>query len=82
MDIYTGGRVMDCSFHILTRLNSFKLKHINNGFVSCKHAAFHFIRYYHWTGIMWVIVMFLSVVWTLILTAPIHCRASTGEQVA
>jgi len=25
--------------------------------------------------------MFLSAVWTLILTAPIHCRASIGEQV-
>ncbi len=23
--------------------------------------------------------MFLSAVWTLILTAPIHCRASTGD---
>ncbi len=22
---------------------------------------------------LWVIVMFLSVIWTLILTAPIHC---------
>ncbi len=30
---------------------------------------------------LWIIVMFLSVVWTLILTAPIHCRGSTGEQV-
>ncbi len=29
---------------------------------------------------LWIIVMFLSAVWTLILTAPIHCRASTGEQ--
>ncbi len=28
-----------------------------------------------------VIVMFLSAVWTLILTAPIHCRASIDEQV-
>ncbi len=28
-----------------------------------------------------VIVMFLSAVWTLILTAPIHCRASIAEQV-
>ncbi len=27
-----------------------------------------------WTGVMWIIVMFLSAVWTLILTAPIHCR--------
>ncbi len=29
---------------------------------------------------MWTIVMFLSAVWTLILTAPIHCTGSTGEQ--
>ncbi len=29
---------------------------------------------------LWIIVMFLSDVWTLILTAPIHCRESTGEQ--
>ncbi len=33
-----------------------------------------------WTGVMWTIVMFLSAVWTLILTAPIHCTGSTGEQ--
>ncbi len=25
--------------------------------------------------------VFLSAVWTLILTAPIHCRGSIGEQV-
>ncbi len=34
-----------------------------------------------WTGAVWIIVMFLSAVWTLILTAPIHCRASIAEQV-
>ncbi len=34
-----------------------------------------------WTGEVWITVMFLSAVWTLILTAPIHCRASIGEQV-
>ncbi len=36
-----------------------------------------------WTGVdyLWIIVMFLSAVWTLILTAPIHCRASIAEQV-
>ncbi len=28
---------------------------------------------------LWIIVMFLSAVWTLILTAPIHCRASISE---
>ncbi len=26
-----------------------------------------------------IIVMFLSAVWTLILTAPIHCRGSIGD---
>ncbi len=31
-------------------------------------------------GLEWIIVMFLSAVWTLILTAPIHCLASIGEQ--
>ncbi len=35
-----------------------------------------------WSGVYYkIIVMFLSAVWTLILTAPIHCRASIGEQV-
>ncbi len=35
-----------------------------------------------WSGVdyLWIIVMYFSAVWTLILTAPIHCRASTGEQ--
>ncbi len=27
-----------------------------------------------WTGVVWIIVMFLSAVWSLILTAPIHCK--------
>ncbi len=41
-----------------------------------------------WTGLdwsdvdyLWIIVMFLSAVWTLILTAPIHCRGSIGEKI-
>ncbi len=36
-----------------------------------------------WSGVdyLWIIVMFLSAVWTLILTAPIHCRGSIAEQV-
>ncbi len=33
-----------------------------------------------WSGVC-IIVMFLSAVWTLILTAPIHRRASIAEQV-
>ncbi len=32
-----------------------------------------------WTGVVCIIVVFLSAVWTLILTAPIHCRASITE---
>ncbi len=28
---------------------------------------------------LWIIGMFSSAVWTLILTAPIHCRGSIGE---
>ncbi len=32
-----------------------------------------------WTGVVWIIVMFKSAVWTLILTAPIHCRGSIGQ---
>ncbi len=37
----------------------------------------------YWSGVdyLWIIVMFLSAVWTLILTAPIHCRWSIAEQV-
>ncbi len=33
-----------------------------------------------WTGVVWIIVMFLSAVWILILTAPIHCRGSIGDK--
>ncbi len=35
-----------------------------------------------WSGVdyLWIIVMFLSAVWTLILTAPIHCWGSIVEQ--
>ncbi len=52
---------------------------------SYKHAAFHFTgrQLMDWSGVdyLWIIVMFLSAVWTLILTAPIHCWGSIGEEV-
>ncbi len=41
--------------------------------------TFQYIKW--WTGVVWIIVMLLSAVWTLILTAPIHCRWFIGEQV-
>ncbi len=61
-------------------MDLFLVKSLTNGFVSYKTCNFLL----HKTlidGVVWIIVMFLSVVWTLILTAPIHCRASIAEQV-
>ncbi len=36
-----------------------------------------------WSGVdyLWIIAMFLSAVWTLILMAPVHCRGSIEEHV-
>ncbi len=61
---------------ILARRRGLMLKHLD-GFVSYKYPQ----DVNWWTGAMWIIVMFLSSVWTLILTAPIHCRGSIDEQV-
>ncbi len=44
----------------------FASQDINDGLQSCR--------------LLGIIVMFLSAVWTLILTAPIHYRRSIGEQ--
>ncbi len=80
MEFCTGGNViMD---GILARSDGSKVKifKIKVKFVSYKHAAFHFTRHYWQTEVMWIIVMFLSVVSTLTLTAHIHCRGSNGEQ--
>ncbi len=65
---------------ILERNNTFDVK--NNGFFSYKRN-FTRCQLMDWGGVdyLWIIVMFLSAVWTLILTAPIHCRGSIGEQV-
>ncbi len=40
-----------------------------------------FLLHNWWTVELWIIVIFLSADWTLILTAPIHCSGSIGEQV-
>ncbi len=39
MDFSSGGSVI-IDYGILDRSNSLKLKHLNDGFVSYKHAAF------------------------------------------
>ncbi len=57
----------------------FEDKSLNDGFVSNKHTAF---TSQDWgIVVVFITMMFLSAVWTLILTAPIHCRGSIGEQV-
>ncbi len=35
-----------------------------------QHFTSHAVNWGTWTGVVWIIVMFLSAVWTLILTAP------------
>ncbi len=79
MDLFTGGSITDL---YLSRSNSFNLKCFNDGFVSYKR-----IFLLQRTSIdelkldyLWIIVIFLSVVWTLILTAPIHWRGCIVEQ--
>ncbi len=59
-------------------LKLFKVKHFNDGLV-----LLHKTLLMDWSGVdyLWTIVMFLSAVRSLILTAPIHCRGSIGEQV-
>ncbi len=54
-----------------------KKKCVSGGFVSYKHAE----DINWWTGVVWIIVMFLSADWTLLLTAPIHYKGAIGEQV-
>ncbi len=61
-----------------------KLQYLD-GFVSYKHTAFCLhkmvIDGLESCGLLWIIVMLLSAVWALILTAPIHCRWFLGEHV-
>ncbi len=79
----TGGSVlMDYRLAFWSDAKVLKLERLNDELISYKQKAFDFTRHQlNWkTEVMWIIVMFLSTVW-LFLTAPIHCRASTGEQV-
>ncbi len=69
-----------CSVQISLLIQT-ALFHLNDGFVSYKHIAFSVHMMLLMTGVVWIIVMFLSALWTLILTAPIHCRGSIAEQV-
>ncbi len=57
--------------HILARSDGLKLKCLTDGFVSYKHWLFTSQDVNWLTGVLWIIVMFLSAV-CLILTVPIH----------
>ncbi len=60
--------------NILPRSDILKIKCLNDGFVSYKQAAFCFTRHslMDWSeDYLWIVIMFLSAIWTLILTARI-----------
>ncbi len=80
MHFFTGGSIfMDVMDVILNRSGVLKLKYLNGGFVYNKHTAVTSPDVNWGIGVVWIIVMFLSAVWSLILTAPIHCSASIAE---
>ncbi len=54
---------------------------MDNGYFNNKFKIIIMMELFINKKVMWIIVMFLSAVWTLIVTAPIHCRGSIGEQV-
>ncbi len=76
-DFFTGGSVIVDTY--FDQKQQFKVENIliaDSFLINMKLFASQYINW--WTGVVWIIVMFLSAVWTL--TAPIHCRGSTGEQ--
>ncbi len=82
------GVCSQCVCSLLTavcvHLDGLNAEHQFRVWVTILDNTSHYIilLYYNWwTGVVWFIVMFLSPVWTLILTALIHCRGSIGEQV-
>ncbi len=85
MDFFTGGSTGILCTGSLAGSNGLKIKRLNDGLVCYKLATFHFKRckLMDWSCVdyFWIIVMFLSAVWTLILTAPIHFNGSIAEQV-
>ncbi len=76
MDFFTGGSTGILCTGSLAGSNGLKIKRLNDGLVCYKLATFHFKRckLMDWSCVdyFWIIVMFLSAVWTLILTAPIR----------
>ncbi len=78
MDLFTEG-----SIFMHYGLAGLKLKCHNDRFDYYKHSfSLHkmLTNELQSCGLLWIIVMFVSAVWALILTAPIHCRGSIGEQ--
>ncbi len=78
--IFTGGHVIMDSYFVQKWQFKFKKAIMMDLFIQTQLFTSQDVKW--WTGVdyLWIIVMFLSAVWTLILTAPIHCRGSIGEQ--
>ncbi len=76
------GRTNIIDYGLLARNNILKWKRLD-GLVSYKHILYLFTSQdiNWWAGEVWIIAMFLSALWSLILMAPIHCRGSISEQV-
>ncbi len=61
MEFFTGGSInMDYGRVFFTRSNGLKLKHLNDGFVYINIQLLASQDVNWWTGVLWIIVMFLS----------------------
>ncbi len=67
----------------LSRIDGLKLKHLNDGTVFDKHAALASRHVNWWIRVLRITFVYYCDVFNqlfgLILTAPIHCRETTGE---
>ncbi len=61
-------------YYVLWTHNGLKLNYPNDYCVYSQDVNW-------WTGVTWITGKVLISFWTLILTAPIHCKDSIGEQV-
>ncbi len=81
---WTGGsEIMDYGF-IFDQKWQFKVKTMELFLVNTQllHITVHSLIDWSHVDCLWIVLMFLSAVWTLILTAPIYCRGSIGQVIS
>ncbi len=84
IDFFTGGSViMDYRFIFWPESNSLQLKCLDDGSFSLHIVLSGGLEslLVDYCDVLSAICIIYSIIWTLILTAPIHCRGSIGEQV-